>query len=80
MHLFNAAKLGGKNLNLFRNWLKHPGGPDKATIDELEVVLAIVRAIQKFVATFEESHADFEKFSKWAIDKGYTKKPLIAKR
>ncbi len=82
MHLFNVlkGKFSGKELNLFRNWLKHATGPDKMTIDELEVVVAIARAIQKFVATFEETHADFEKFSKWAVEKGYIKTPLTAKK
>jgi hypothetical protein len=81
MHLFNVlkSKFSGKELNLFRNWLKHPTGPDKATIDELEVVIAISRAIQKFVATYEESHSDFQKFSDWAIEAGYIKTPLIEK-
>jgi hypothetical protein len=82
MHLFNVlkGKFSGKELNLFRNWLKHATGPDKMTIDELEVVVAISRAIQKFVATFEESHQDFEKFSKWAMEKGYIKTPLVEKK
>jgi hypothetical protein len=82
MHLFNVlkGKFSGKELNLFRNWLKHATGPDRMTIDELEVVVAIARAIQKFVATFGETHADFEKFSKWAVDKAYIKTPLTAKK
>ena len=33
------------------------------TIDELEVVVAIARASQKFVATYEEIHPEFEEFS-----------------
>src|SRR5882757_9738059 len=72
MHLFNVlkGKFTGKELNLFRNWLKHASGPDKMTIDELEVMVAISRAIQKFVASYEEIHPDFEQFSKWALDAG----------
>jgi hypothetical protein len=82
MHLFNVlkGKFSGRELNLFRNWLKHATGPDTMTIDELEVVVAISRAIQKFVATYEEIHPDFEKFSDWAIQAGYIKTPLIEKR
>jgi hypothetical protein len=78
MHLFNVLKgmFSGKDLNLFRNWLKHETGATEATIDELEVVVSITRAIQKFVATYKESHPDFEKFSAWAIDAGYIKTPL----
>ncbi len=81
MHLFNVlkGKFSGKELNLFRNWLKHASGPDNITIDELEVVVAISRAIQNFVATYEEIHPDFERFSKWALDAGYIKTPLIEK-
>ena len=81
MHLFNVlkGKFSGKELNLFRNWLKHATGPDKMTIDELEVVIAISRAIQKFVATYKESHQDFQRFSDWAIGAGYIKTPLIVK-
>lgn len=82
MHLFNVLKgrFSGKELNLFRNWLKHATGPNTMTIDELEVVVAISRAIQKFVATYEENHPEFEKFSDWAIQAGYIKTPLIEKR
>ena len=82
MHLFNVlkGKFTGKELNLFRNWLKHASGPDKMTIDELEVMVAISRAIQKFVASYEEIHPDFEQFSKWALDAGYIKAPLIEKK
>ena len=81
MHLFNVlkGKFSGKELNLFRNWLKHATGPEKITIDELEVVVAISRAIQKFLATYEESHPDFRKFSDWAMAAGYIKTPLIEK-
>ena len=81
MHLFNVLKdkFTGRELNLFRNWLKHATGPEKMTIDELEVVVAISRAIQKFVATYEESHPDFLKFSDWAMGAGYIKIPLTKK-
>jgi hypothetical protein len=36
--------------NAMINWLKHPSGPDTATISELEVMLTIQRAISKFSA------------------------------
>jgi hypothetical protein len=32
-----------ENFNLFITWLKHPTGPDKATISEFEAVLVIAR-------------------------------------
>jgi hypothetical protein len=37
------------------------------------------RAIQKFVGSFEATHPDFEKFSEWAMQKGYTNKPMTEK-
>src|SRR5579872_7452996 len=46
-----------EDFNVFINWLKHPTGPDKATISEFETVLIISRAIQKFVAVHEASCA-----------------------
>ena len=81
MHLFNVlkGKFTGKELNIFRNWLKHATAPEKITIAELEVVVAISRAIQKVVATYEESHPDFQTFSDWAMKAGYIKTPLIEK-
>jgi hypothetical protein len=80
-HLFRLirAKFSAVETNLFITWLKHPSGPDQAEITEQEVVVSIIRAIQKFVGTYEATHADFEKFSQWAMQKGYTKKPLTEK-
>lgn len=46
-------KMSGEDHNLFANWLKHPTGPDTATISDLEVVVMIERAISKFYARFE---------------------------
>ena len=80
-HAFNVLKrkFSPKDLNLFRNWLKHPSGPQTATIDELEVVTALIRAVQKFVSTYKVSHQDFENFSAWALEHGYITRPLIEK-
>jgi hypothetical protein len=66
----------GEDHNLISNWLKHPSGPESATITELEGVVMIIRAIQKFVAAYEATRPEFEEFSKWAIANGYTKSPL----
>jgi hypothetical protein len=38
--------------NLFANWLKHPSGPNTATISELEVVAMIQRGISKYNAVY----------------------------
>jgi hypothetical protein len=59
--------------------MKHSSGPDGAEITEQEVVVTIIRAIQKFVGTYEVTHVDFENFSQWAMEKGYTKRPLTEK-
>ena len=77
-HAFNVLKrkFSAKDLNLVRNWLKHPSGSQNLTIDELEVVTALIRAVQKFVSTYKESHQDFEDFSAWCMAHGYTSTPL----
>ena len=66
-----------ENFNLFINWLKHPTGPDKATISEFETVLVIARAIQKFVAVYEASCREFNDFSDWAVAQGHLPKPIV---
>jgi hypothetical protein len=38
--------------NMFANWLKHPSGPNTATISESEVVAMIQRGISKFGAAY----------------------------
>jgi hypothetical protein len=80
-HAFNVLKrtFSATELNIYRNWLKHPTGPHEAVIDELEVIAALIRAIQKFVSTYRESHPDFEQFSQWAMQHGYIKRPLTEK-
>jgi hypothetical protein len=59
--------------------MKHSSGPDAAEITEQEVVVTIILAIQKYVGTYGATHPSFQTFSEWAIDKGYTKKPLAEK-
>jgi hypothetical protein len=60
--------------------LKHSSGPDEKEITEQEVVVTIIRGIQKYVGTYEVSHPKFETFSKWCIVNGYTTtKPLTEK-
>jgi hypothetical protein len=53
------------------NWLKHPGGPENATIPEFEAVLVISRAIHKFVAAYEATTQAFIDFEKWAVENGH---------
>ena len=56
------------DFNLFISWLKHPGGPENATILEFEAVLVIARAIHKFVAVYGEASQSFIDFNKWATE------------
>ena len=63
-------------LNLVRDWLKHPSGPDKATITEFEAALMISRAIHKFVSVYKASHPQFETFSEWVVAAGHMPRPL----
>lgn len=80
-HLFRLLRRRApqENFNLFINWLKHPSGPDSATISEFEVALSIARAIHKFVAVYKVSCKEFEEFSQWAAAKGHIPRPLTQK-
>lgn len=68
-----------EDFNLFINWLKHPSGPEKATIFEFEVVLTIARAIHKFVAAYAASCPEFEEFSAWATEHGHMPRLLTVR-
>ena len=80
-HLFRLIrkKFSSDEANAYIHWLKHPSGPDGAQITEQEVVITIIRAIQKYVGSYETNHPHFETFSEWCIANGYTKKPLMEK-
>lgn len=80
-HLFRLMlrRFSSDEANVFIHWMKHPSGPFNAEIEELEVVTTIIRAIQKYVGTYEETCPQFETFSEWCIANGYTKKPLTEK-
>lgn len=67
------------DFNLVITWLKHPGGPENATISEFEAVLVISRAIHKFVAAYEATTQAFLDFEKWAVDKGHMPRFLAEK-
>jgi hypothetical protein len=56
-------KFSSDEANLFIHWTKHPSGPENADIEELEVVTTIIRAIQKYVGSYEETCPHFEPFS-----------------
>lgn len=77
-YLFKILKkvFSHDELNVVRDWLKHPSGPDDATITEFEAAIMISRAIHKFVAVYEASHPHFETFSDWAVAAGHIPRPL----
>ena len=81
-HLYRVLvqRFSHDNLNLVRNWLKHPSGPESPTISEFEAVVMISRAIQKFVAAYEASCEEFESFSAWAVEKGHLPRLLTVDR
>lgn len=80
-HLFRLIlkKFSSDEANAYIHWLKHQSGPNGAEITEQEVVITIVRAIQKYVGAYETNHPHFETFSEWCIANRYTKKPLMEK-
>lgn len=57
---------GENNPNAVITWLKHPGGADTATIDELEAIVAITRAISKFAAVQTGVTQRMRTFLDWA--------------
>ncbi|MFY9952902.1 hypothetical protein [Bradyrhizobium sp.] len=81
-HLFRLirAKFSKEETNAVINWLKHPSGQYGCEITEQEVVATIIRVIQKFVGTYETTHVNFQSFSEWCMQKGYTKKPLAEQK
>jgi hypothetical protein len=80
-HFFRVLRehFPSDEVNKSIHWMKHPSGPDGAEITEQEVVVTVVRAIQKYVAAYKVTHPDFQKFGEWAMQKGYTKGPLAVK-
>jgi hypothetical protein len=80
-HLFRLIrkKFSPDETNAYITWLKHPTGSDGAEITEQEVVITIIRAIQKYVGTYQTNHPHFVTFSEWCVANGYTKKSLMEK-
>jgi hypothetical protein len=78
-HLFRLLRRMAPqdDFNLVINWLKHPTGPEKATVSEFEATLAIARAIQKFVAVYKASCVEFQQFSDWAVANGHLPSPIV---
>jgi hypothetical protein len=58
------------------NWMKHPSGAEEREITQFQAVLAIARAIHKYVGAYQETHQRFEDFSAWAVAKGHIPRKL----
>ena len=56
-------------LNEPRNWLKHVREPDEITLFEFDAVIAILRAISKFSAFYQEWSEDMAAFDAWYREK-----------
>jgi len=52
-------------LNEPRNWLKHPSGPDTATLLEMDAFIAILRSISKFSSQYRAWSEPMAKFDAW---------------
>ena len=59
--------------------MKHPSGAFDRDVTQFDVALTIARAIQKYVATYQETHVRFEEFSQWAVMKKHIPRPLTEK-
>lgn len=79
-HLFQMLQPHNAELqlNLVINWLKHPGAPENATIDEFEAVIVIARAITKFVAVYHQSCEPFEAFLRRGHEVGHLPQLYVA--
>jgi hypothetical protein len=60
-------------------WMKHPSGENDREVTQFDVALTISRAIQKYVAAYQETHVKFEEFSQWAVERGHIPRPLTEK-
>jgi hypothetical protein len=77
-HLFRVlrSKFGSEPVNEDITWMKHPSGAFEREVTEFNVALTIARAIQKYVATYQETHVKFQEFSQWAVQKKHIPRPL----
>jgi hypothetical protein len=62
------------NLNFLVNWLKQddPEDPESVVISEFEAVIALQRAIMKFIAVYHKSSTGMEEFLAWARSNDYS--------
>jgi hypothetical protein len=80
-HLFRVlrAHFAKAPVNEDITWMKHSSGAFERDVTQFDVALTISRAIQKYVATYQETHAKFEEFSQWAVMKRHIPRPLTEK-
>jgi hypothetical protein len=80
-HLFRVmrGKIAKEPVNEDITWMKHSSGAFDPEVTQFDVVLTIARAIQKYVAIYQETHGKFEEFSRWAVEKGHIPRPLTEK-
>jgi len=77
-HLFRVLrnKFAPEPVNEDTTWMKHSSGAFEREVTEFDVALTIARAIQKYVAAYQETHVKFEEFSQWAAAKKHIPRPL----
>ena len=77
-HLFRVlrGKFAKEPVNDDVTWMKHSSGAFDGEVTQFDVALTIARAIQKYVASYQETHPKFEEFSQWAVMKKHIPRPL----
>jgi hypothetical protein len=81
LHLFRVIRryFSSEETNADVVWMKHPSGKFNRDVTQFDVALTISRAIQKYVAAYQETHVRFEDFSQWAVEKKHIPRPLTEK-
>ncbi len=77
-HLFRVlrSKFEPEPVNEDITWMKHSSGAFDREVTQFNTALTIARAIQKYVAAYQETHVKFEEFSQWAVMKKHIPRPL----
>lgn len=70
------SEYDAKAVNDDITWMKHASGADSREVTQFDATLTIARAIQKYVAAYQETHVKFEEFSQWAVFKKHIPRPL----
>ena len=70
------GRRNGLDLNIINNWCKHPTGPDEIPLEPIWPVIAVTRAISKFVAVYGKDSPEMHRFFQWARKNHYMAEPL----